>query len=165
MPSNTVYLLRKFGPALAILVFMSVCAAIQIARGDRTTIPLIVVAICLFAFVFGRARKKADTLYQEHDLDVLLNKYHSMKFSGSDGVALRAHLCAYAATLYGNFPRAWVELSQVEWSDLPPLIQALGRYNEALLALFEAKDLPLAEKFLRACLKTTHSVSAVCVRS
>jgi hypothetical protein len=138
--------------ALAAVMFTALMitgVAGNVARGNYLAIPVIVCALVLaFAaiwFGFWINQQRIRLMFRDRTPDRLIANYHATllraKTRGiANADAAAAHLCALAATIYGQFDRAREELAKVNWDKAPAMYQGHRLHVLALIAILENQD-------------------------
>jgi hypothetical protein len=139
---------------LAGLVVLPVTAGLvyQIRKGDSLAYVEIGAAACIIVMSVIRTQRGVQKAFAHPTPDQAIALYSRLQHRTPNGKAMKAYLCAHAATLYGDFDRARQELCGVNWSSLPPMYQAFESHMHSLFAIFESRDYGRALEFAQESL-------------
>jgi hypothetical protein len=121
----------------------------NVARGNYMAIPVILSALVLafgaIWFGFWLNQQRIRLMFRDKTPDRVIANYHATllraKARGiANADAAAAHLCALAATIYGQFDRAREELAAVDWDKAPAMYQGHRLHVLALIAILEKQD-------------------------
>ena len=150
--------------AITALLFTAVMVtgvAGNVARGNYLAIPVILSALVVtfgaIWLAFWINQQRVRMMFRDKTPDRVIANYHATLFRAkargiANADAATAHLCALAATIYGQFDRAREELAKVDWDAAPAMYQAQRLHVLALIALLEKQD---ADKALEMAAKAT----------
>jgi hypothetical protein len=141
---------RNFISLLVVAVLFAAVIAVgfigNIRHGNYVVIPVAFTAIAICFGLLWFAHYRVRVMLRDRTPDRIIAHYHGSVRRIPHAQAVAAYLSALAATFFGAFDRARQELAQVDWQNVPPMLQGHRLYVLALLALLEETDYPKALK-------------------